>query len=305
MTSFTSFLTAKRTIEDRAINRVVWDRFVDALADSTVADHPIDEPVRIVEIGVGTGSMLARLVEWNALPPKVSYRAIDIDSETLAVARRRLPEKLRDAGYSVETTDSGFEATRTESNTPTQTLAVTFETGDGFEQTDKADAVIASAVLDLVDLPEAVDQLQNLLVDDGVLYAPFTFNGHTSFQPAAPADETIERLYHRHMDEIRDQPGSSRAGQQLLTALPVAGYTVLDAGGADWIIRPRDGTYPHDESTVLSFLLSTIDTALADYPEETLSVEQRRQWIETRYEQLDDGALTLVAHHMDVLARLG
>lgn len=298
MTTLPEFLVAKRPVEDRALNRGVYERFVEALATHD------DDPVRIVEIGVGTGSMIARLADWDGLPPAVSYRAIDIDSETLAVARRRLPDQLRDAGYSVESTNDGLRARRAVETGRNRQIDITLDVGDGFETQDQAAAVIAPAVLDLVSLPEAVQDVQQLLGDEGLLYAPFTFNGHTSFRPAEALDETIERLYHRHMDEIRDQPGGSRAGQQLLTALPAAGYTVLEAGGADWVVRPVDGAYPNDESTVLAFLLSTIDGALADYPPDVLAPERRQQWVETRREQLDRGELTLVAHHLDVLARL-
>lgn len=298
MTTLPEFLVAKRPVEDRALNRGVYERFVEALATHD------DDPVRIVEIGVGTGSMIARLADWDGLPPAVSYRAIDIDSETLAVARRRLPDQLRDAGYSVESTNDGLRARRAVETGRNRQIDITLDVGDGFETQDQAAAVIAPAVLDLVSLPEAVQDVQQLLGDEGLLYAPFTFNGHTSFRPAEALDETIERLYHRHMDGIRDQPGGSRAGQQLLTALPAAGYTVLEAGGADWVVRPVDGAYPNDESTVLAFLLSTIDGALADYPPDVLAPERRQQWVETRREQLDRGELTLVAHHLDVLARL-
>ena len=303
MTSFTDFLTAKRTVEDRALNRVVFQQFVDALAERA-ADRGVDEPVRIIEIGVGTGSMIARLADWDVLPPSVSYRAVDLDPEPLAVARRQLPEQLRAAGYTVESTDDGMIACREPRDGQPRRLELTLAVDDGFEITDEADAVIAGAVLDLVDLPAAVEDIKGLLVDEGVLYAPATFNGHTSFMPRAPLDDRIEELYHRQMDEIRDQPVSSRAGQQLLGVLPAAGYTVRAAGGADWIVRPVDGAYPASESTVLAHLLSTIDGALADYPPDVLDPERRSQWVEARRKQVDRGELTLVAHHVDVLARL-
>lgn len=301
MTSLTDFLTAKRTVEDRALDRVVFDQFVDALADRA-ADA--DEPVRIVEIGVGTGSMIARLADWEVLPPSVSYRAVDVDPETLAVARRQLPERLQTAGYTVESTEDGMVARRETDDGADRRIDITLQVENGFEITDEADAVIAGAVLDLVELPDALEAIKRLLVDEGLLYAPMTFNGSTSFTPREPLDDRIERLYHHHMDEIREQPGSSRAGQQLFAELPAAGYTVVGAGGADWIVRPVDGAYPDDESTVLSHLLSTIDGALADYPAAEIEPETRTEWIETRRQQLDRGELTLVAHHVDVLARL-
>lgn len=301
MTTLPTFLTAKRTVEDRALNRLVFDRFVTELADCT----PGDEPVRIVEVGSGTGSMIARLADWNALPPTVSYRAVDLDAETVATARRQLPEWLRAAGYTVDHEADQLSARRTNSDGTDQTLEITLEVGDGFSITDEADAVITAAVLDLVELEPAVDDLKSLFADaGGLLYAPITFNGSTSFTPVDSMDNRIEQLYHRHMDEIREQPGSSRAGQQLLSVLPAAGYRLVETGGADWVMRPVDGTYPDDESTALGHLLATIDGALADYPPDVIAPSTRTAWIETRTDQLNRGELTLVAHHLDVLAQL-
>ncbi|MEA1931075.1 MAG: class I SAM-dependent methyltransferase [Euryarchaeota archaeon] len=300
MTTFPEFLTAKRTVEDRALNRRVWEQFVTELAERAGGS----DPVRIVEIGSGTGSMIARLADWEALPPTVSYRAVDLDAETVDSARKRLPERLRAAGYTVDEQSDPIRARRTDSDGTERTIEIGLETGDGFAIDDAADAVIAAAVLDLVDLQPAVEDLKRALGDNGLLYAPVTFNGHTSFIPRDPLDDRIERLYHRHMDEVRAQPGSSRAGQQLLKELPAAGYTVLEAGGADWIVRPTDSAYLAAESTVLEHLLETIDGALADYPADVIEPETGADWIERRRGQLERGELTLVAHHLDVLARL-
>ncbi|WP_253736533.1 class I SAM-dependent methyltransferase [Halohasta salina] len=313
MTTHHEFLDAKRTIEDRALNRRVFDRFTDALADRAAAqaaepDRTAErvvsaDPVRIVEVGAGTGSMVVRLADWEVFPPRVDYRAVDLDATTVDLARRRLPERLSAAGYTVDRKSDRIVA-RQPNDGLDRRLEISLEVGDGFAIDDEADAVIAAAVLDLVDLQPAVEDLKKLLADGGLLYAPFTFNGHTSFLPRDLVDDRIERLYHRHMDEVRDQPGSSRAGQRLLKALPAAGYTVLAAGGADWTVRPVDGEYPAAESTALDGLLSTIDGALADYPPDVIEADTRRAWIERRREQLARGELTLVAHHLDVLARL-
>ena len=218
------------------------------------------------------------------------------------MAHRKLPEQLRATGYTIDSTDDGMIAEKTRGSQP-RWLEFTLAVDDGIEISDEADVVIAGAVLDLVDLPTAVENIRGLLVDEG-LYAPATFNGHTWFMPREPLDGRIERLYHRHMDEIRDQPGSSRVGQQLLNVLPAAGYTVLSAGGGDSIVRPVDGAYSAAESTMLAHLLSIIDGALADYPPDVLDPQKCEAWIETRREQVDRGELTLVAHHLDVLARL-
>src|SRR6056297_2699162 len=113
MTTHSEFLTAKRTVEDRALNRRVWERFVTGLADRASDGS---DPVRIVEIGAGTGSMIVRLADWEALPPTVSYRAVDLDADTVDSARKQLPEWLRDAGYTVDEQPDRLRAHRTDSD---------------------------------------------------------------------------------------------------------------------------------------------------------------------------------------------
>ena len=297
MTTKVDYLTAKRTIDDRALDRRVWDRFVAALPDG---DR--DDPVRIVEVGAGVGSMIARLAAWESLPPNVSYRAVDLDSACVTAARERLPHWLEDAGYDVERHTERLVATQVDGNDETQ-LEVTLEVADGFALDDDADAVIAAAVFDLVDLESALARVRGLLRDGGVLYAPITFDGGTGFAPAHPLDGRIERHYHRHMDEIRDQPGSSRAGRELLEVVPESGFDVVAAGGSDWLVRPRNGGYPADEATVVAHVLETIEGALADYPPSVLEPDVCDRWLETRRTQLDRGDLVFVAHHLDVLAR--
>ena len=338
MTDFVEYLTAKRTVDDRALNRRVWGRFVSGLVDRGRAST---EPVRVVEVGAGVGSMLARLAAWEALPGRVSYRLVDVDEAAISAARERLPEWLADAGYDTEWLDDGRLAASRDANAAGETtglaqettglaqettkdtrtdLAVSFEVADaatlagtehGAESspgpdpsaTDDADAVVAAAFLDVVDLDRMLPALRDLLRPDGVLYAPCTFDGATQFSPQHDHDARIERLYHRHMDEVRERPGGSRAGRDVLERAPNHGFTVEAVGGCDWVVRPRDGTYPHAEAAFLDHLLATIDGALADYPVATLDPTVRETWVETRRRQLDRGGLTLVAHHLDLLAR--
>ena len=331
MTDFVEYLTAKRTVDDRALDRRVWDRFVSHLVDRERAST---EPVRVVEVGAGVGSMLARLAAWEALPGRVSYRLVDVDEAAISAARERLPEWLADAGYDTAWLDDGRlaasrdanadgEATGTAQETTKDArtdLTVSFEVADAaalagtergaesnsgtdWETTGDADAVVAAAFLDVVDLDRMLPALRDLLRPDGVLYAPCTFDGATHFSPQHEHDARIERLYHRHMDEVRERPGGSRAGRDVLERAPNHGFAVEAVDGCDWVVRPRDGTYPHAEATFLDHLLATIDGALADYPTATLDPAVREAWVETRRRQLDRGELTLVAHHLDLLAR--
>ena len=309
MSDLVEYLTAKRTVDDRALNRRVWDRFA---AELTATARATDRPLRIVEIGTGVGSMVARLAEWEALPGTVSYRAIDVDEACVTAASERVPDWLDAAGYEVEAAgrDGGptdthrFTATRAATDTR---LEVSFERADARAITDEADAVIAAAFLDIVDVDRLLCALRDVLRDGGILYAPCTYDGATHFSPAHPSDDRIETLYHRHMDEIRELPGGSRAGRDVLERAPEHGYDVTAVGGGDWVVRPREDTlaaYPDAEGAFLDHLLETMDGALAEYPDETLDPAVRREWVDARREQRSRGALTLIAHHLDLLARV-
>ncbi|MHC3438412.1 class I SAM-dependent methyltransferase [Natrialbaceae archaeon A-gly3] len=289
------YLEGKRTVDDRALDRRVLERFTAELAGRASEN----EGVRIVELGAGVGTMVARLAAWGSLPTDVTYRAVDRDRESIAHAHERLPSWLEDAGYDVETREGGVLARKED-----RRLEVTLEVADAFEISGEVDAVIAAAFLDLVDLERALASIGELLVDGGLLYAPITYDGTTRFAPAHPLDDRVEQLYHRHMDEIREGPGSSRAGRDLLEALAGSAYDVLAVGGSDWIVRPVDGSYPADERAFLEYLLGTIDDALAAYPAGVLEPGTRRRWMDVRRRRLEGNELVFVAGNLDVLARL-
>jgi len=295
MPSKIAYLAAKRSLEDRTLDRGVWSQFVAGL------ENRAEDSLRIVEVGPGVGSMIARLASWESFSVPVSYRAIDLDPACIDAARTQLPAWLIEAGYTIDNRADRIVATSDDG----QRFEITLETGDAFLESDEADAVIAAAVLDLVDLEPALSDLRGLLDDDGLLFAPCTFDGATKFAPSHDIDDRIERLYHHHMDEIRDQPGSSTGGRDLLRVAPEAGFDVLAAGGMDWLIRPHDEGYPHDDAIVLEHLLETIGGALEDYPTETLDPADLEGWLDVRHTQLECSELTGVVHHLDVLLETG
>jgi 16S rRNA A1518/A1519 N6-dimethyltransferase RsmA/KsgA/DIM1 with predicted DNA glycosylase/AP lyase activity len=50
------YLVAKKTIDDRSLNRTVWDRLQRALADQETGNQ-----LRVLEIGSGVGTMIERM----------------------------------------------------------------------------------------------------------------------------------------------------------------------------------------------------------------------------------------------------
>lgn len=268
MTDFQRYLHAKRTVDDRAIDRRVLDRL-----ERELPEGPLD----VVEIGAGVGTGISRLLDWGVLAGDVSYTAIDRRAENVAAAR----EHLLGAGF-IE------EGDRLRQDDVTVSLVA----GDAFDALDgDYDLLIAQAVLDLVDLDSALPPLFAALSPGGLAYFPITFDGGTFFDPGHPFDGQVVEAYHRDMD----REGSSRTGRLLLSAVPEAGGEVIAAGSSDWVVYPP---YRDEEREFIGHILDTIEGALAADPG-----DEFEDWLTARREQVERAELTYVAHQLDVLCR--
>jgi hypothetical protein len=299
-----AYLRAKRSVDDRALNRRVLETVTDRLA--AVAEH---ESIRVLEVGAGVGTMPARLAAWDVLPADVEYIAIDIDETSIEVGCELLPKWLREAGYTVEEATPRDGQARFEASQEGNQLAVECRVENAFEPDPGAsdgqfDCVIAPAVLDLVDLEPTLDSLETRLRPGGYLYAPITYDAGTRFTPGfdSDLDLAVEQAYHRHMDEIREG-GTSRSGRRLLDVLADRGDDILAVGGSDWIVRPENGSYPGDEELVIEHVLETIGDALSEF-DHGIDPERLDAWLDDRHQRRDAGALTYIAHHLDVFATL-
>jgi hypothetical protein len=182
---------------------------------------------------------------------------------------------------------------------------VTVETADAaafVADTDRSwDCLVGMAFLDIV-AGETVPTLLSGLAPGGYWYFPITFDGGTRFGPAHPADDAVERAYHRHMDT--KPGGDSRAGQHTLDRLrALDGVTVTGVAGSDWAVYPRDGAYPADEAYFLRYVLGTIEGALGELDRDALDDATLADWLATRREQVADADLSYLTHQLDLLGR--
>lgn len=264
------YLEAKRTVDGRALNRRVRDRFL----------RELPEAPRVLEAGAGTGVTVPRLLDWGVTAG--GYRGVDRDAGVLDVARER-----RCAEVDGEPTEDGFRV---------GDLTVRFEQGNALDAfgTDGGDVVVAQSFLDLVPVDDALAAFEAALDPGGLVYAPITFDGETVFQPDHPADDRVVAAYHGDID---DRPGRDvHAGRHLLDRCRERDGDLLAVGASDWVVRPRDGEYPADEryflATILSFVESAVDAPGVD------------AWLRTRRRQLAEGTLSYVAHGYDVCYRV-
>lgn len=280
--SFPRYLASKKSVDDRALNRLVWQR----LAEEVANQHTIS-PLQVLEIGAGIGTMAERVLAWGLLTGG-HYTALDNEAENIAATRARL-------------------------GVGTERLALVTEQADAFEFADRPaqqrryDLLIAHAVLDLFDIPRALPRLLQVVKPGGLCYFTINFDGATIFEPAIdPAlDAQIETLYHRSMDErITDgQPsGDSRSGRHLFHLLPAAGVEILAAGSSDWVVCGSDGSYPADEAYFLHCILHFVEVTLTGHPE--LNQKDFAQWMTERRRQIAAGELIYIAHQIDFVGRI-
>ena len=285
--SFVRYLAAKQTVDDRALNRVVWDTLGKALPAQTAA-----RPLRVLEVGAGIGTMIERLVRREVLR-HVVYTAIDADANNIAELKRRWV---------------AWQAS-------TPGVVVEAEALDVFELTarptvrGKWDVLIAHAFLDLLNLPQALPQLLAVLRSGGLFYFTLNFDGATILQPEIdPAfDAEIEQLYHQTMDErltYGEPSGDSHTGRHLFHLLRRAGVEILEAGSSDWVVYADRAGYRNDEAYFLHFIIDTIQRALSAHPALVDQQAAFQAWIDRRHRQIEEGTLVYLAHQIDLVGRI-
>jgi len=289
---YARYLTAKTTVDDRALNRHVLAELRKHL--------PAGAP-RVLEVGAGLGTMVARLVDWGVLGAG-EYILLDADRELLDRSRRWLSDWAAARSLRGDLLPDGLQLG------DLRVRLVHAELGSYLAAAHRtlADVLIANAVLDLVDVPAVLPGLLRSLVPHGVYWFTINYDGESVFMPGHPRDDQVMRAYHRDMDErIRyGQPaGESRTGRRLFHHLRAAAAPALAAGSSDWVVSAGpDGNYAGDEAYFLRSILSTIRSALRGR-EDWLDPAALAGWLAARHRQLAAGELVYIAHQLDFTGR--
>ena len=293
MTSgYARYLAAKTTVDDRALNRHVLAELRRLM--------PAGAP-RVLEVGAGLGTMVARLIDWNVVGTG-EYILLDTDRLLLDHSRRWLRDWAAARGLRGDLLPDGLQV---------GDLRVRLEHAElgrhpRAARDAPADMLIANAVLDLVDMPAVLPGLLRSLVPGGVYWFTINYDGESIFEPGHPHDGQVMQAYHREMDErVRyGRPaGESRTGRHLFHHLRAAGAPALAAGSSDWVVSAGpDGNYPGDEANFLRSILSTIQDALRGRPDRVEPADLAG-WLAVRGRQLAAGELVYIAHQLDFVGR--
>ena len=288
------YLAAKKSVDDRALSRHVWETLCQALPQATQG-----KAVQILEVGAGIGTMLERVVERGLLRGSATYVATDNDPRQLRAARDHLVRWAARQGHTLLW--SGTREGRL--HTPCATVAVVLRQACFEELSASAEQapfhlLIAHAVLDLVDFSALLPQLLSRLIPGGLAYLTCNFDGETVFSPVHEKDQDIIGLYHASMD--RRLPGASHTGRRLHEFLMRPGLDLLATGAADWVIRPHTDGYAGEEAQFLHTIIATVEGELAKH---NSLPSDRAVWARLRHQQVEAGELTFRARHLDFLAR--
>lgn len=296
------YLAAKQSVDNRALNRHVWERMAEFVKQASQ-----EKPVRILEIGAGIGTMIARMLHKGILQ-KAEYLALDVDGKKLSAARGRLAEWGKQQGNSVTDNPTGMLSIEA----PGKNVIIEFLELDAHDlgagsDIQPVDLVIANAFLDLVDVPAVLPGLFTILRTGGSYYFSINYDGEMFFSPEIDQelDEAIFRLYHESMDKraVNGIPsGDSRTGRNLYQHLLNAGAQVLAVGGSDWVVTAQDGKYHKDEAFFLHFILHTIQEQLQAHP--SIDPDRFQSWLKTRHAQVENGSLFYFAHQLDYFGRI-
>jgi SAM-dependent methyltransferase len=286
---YTRYLAAKKSVDDRAINQYVLAQLRRLM--------PMSEP-RILEVGAGLGTMVARLLEWQVISAG-EYTVLDVDRQLLDDCRDWLADWATEHGVRVDELPDGVRVGDVRVRLVAAEIADYADGGHG----EPADVLIANAVLDLLDVPAVLPGLLRLLAPGGVYWFTINYDGETMFQPDHPLDDGIMHAYHRDMDErVRyGRPGGeSRTGRHLFGHLRAASAPPLASGPSDWIVHAGpDGTYPHDEAFFVDQILATIENAVKG----RVDAAGLAEWVDARRSQLATGDLVYIAHQLDFAGR--
>jgi hypothetical protein len=290
--SFPHYLLAKQSVDDRALNRHVYD--------SLLASLPHGD-LRIIEVGAGIGTMLARLL-GKGLRGKMEYILVDEMAENISYASGWIMSWAAKKGMRAESLPGNCMRL----SNGYQDVLIRLVQSDVFDfirtTPSPADLLIAHAFLDLLPMPESLRALFKLVKADGLAWLTINFDGVSTLEPVIDPvlDRTIEQLYHHSMD-MRPTGGDSQAGRHLFRHLTGLGAPILAAGASDWVVHATDGKYPADEAYFLNFILHFYEDSLSGQSELDMGVFTA--WLAARRDQIERGELVYIAHQIDFLVK--
>ncbi|WP_089154279.1 SAM-dependent methyltransferase [Micromonospora sp. NBS 11-29] len=240
---------------------------VDAVRDRL----PADRPLRVHDLGSGTGSMARWLAPRLPGPQRWVLHERDPDLRARATTGRLAAAD----GAAVAVTTRGSDVTR-------------------LTAADLADAhlITASALLDML-TAEEVERMVAACAGHPTLFA-LTVSGRAEFTPADPLDAELAAAFNAHQRRTVD--GRALLGPDAVDATVAA----FGRHGVEVTVRPSPWVLgPEQAALAAEWLTGWIDAAVEERPHLSGPVATYRKW---RLAEVAAGRVEVVLHHADLLA---
>ena len=287
--SYPDYLATKKAIDDQSLNKYVWEAMVDWVKTQQVKKTPL----KILEIGAGTGTMIERLLEAQVLRDCI-YTAVELESSFRAIAFERLTKWSNPNNSSILNVSNEKRITLCNKNR----IELEWINADILNIKNQLDnncfdLLIGHAIIDLLPVPTCMSNLLAFLKPEGAFYFSLNFSGETLFFPTHPYDEIIIESYHRTMDERFPYLDwlPSKTGCNLGPWLNTQGHNLLAEGSSDWNLPIN--TLPKNTNFLFtSNILDTISNALK-------KTSKLNEWLKVRRQQQNTGELKLIITNKD------
>jgi len=252
---------ALREPADVAARSAVVDRFV----IQSIAGR---EPVRILDLGSGTGSNVRYLS--SRLPHRQAWRLVDHDADLLARADAPPSAAFECHVADLRQLDPAFFA--------------------------ECDLVTASALFDLVSEQWLCEFVRQCRRSRSAVLAALNYDGRIECSPRDPDDELVCALVNRHQrtDKGFGPALGPTSGARAEAVLRGAGYDVLRRR-SDWILESPQSEL--QRQLIAGWASASIELAPSD-------ADRVRSWQLRRFAHLDAGRSRIIVGHDDVGAVL-
>gem|GEM_PF-473051 len=340
--NFERYLEAKYALDSRSINPTVSRRFRELLQSAGPLRQRAARPLRVCDLGTGTGAMVRRVLQSVGGPLEVT--ALDLNAESLVQAgdytlQAMRAEGFRSGGDSAPAGGRGLSAhdqagpagppgggaagadrahTKTTGSEQLvlhdyQDLAHTvrfreLDLGSAAGRTrlaaERFDLITGHAIMDLLPLKPSAEAMAQALEPGGLLYATLTYNGATTVLPGYH-DRGFEEAVFELYDASMDARGGAYGGRR-------AGARLFDAVAAAGFALEGFGASDwqivpgaHGYLGGDAVVAEALIAMIHRELSGSRSLKQRDldRWREKRLAQIEASELTIVVHHTDLLAR--
>lgn len=267
-----------------ALREPVDHRSVDAALRAEVAAAFADRPVRVLDLGCGSGSNLRGLAPL--LGAQQRWTLVDWDAALLSHAAAALTAWADDAVDE----DDLLVLLKDDKRIAVEFLKADLAADVAAVLDEPVDLVTAAAFFDLVSEDWIARFCDALVARKLPLYTVLTYDGHETWTPPHDADAAVLAAFHAHQasDKGFGPAAGPRAAEALAEALRTRGYDVrttpspwrLDAADQDLIEELADGS------------------AGAAAETGRVPVAQVEEWLKARMQ-----ARTCAIGHLDIFAR--